>query len=226
VLTFGGHESTVAWRDAHADDLGRQTFRLGYDGAWFPVRLGQPGVHQVANALAAAAMAVGAGLPVAEVSARLSTAAPASRWRMELRERGDGLVVINDAYNANPESMEAALDTLADIGRTRGCRTVAALGEMLELGEGSVQAHRRVGGFAAAAGIDVVVTVGSAAEQIAEGARRHGPWAGEAIVTAGRDEALAWMRENVAAGDVVLVKASRGAALEHIADGLLEGSTQ
>jgi UDP-N-acetylmuramoyl-tripeptide--D-alanyl-D-alanine ligase len=170
-------------------------------------------------------MAVGAGLPVDEVAARLGTAEPASRWRMELHVRGDGLVVINDAYNANPESMEAALDTLASVGRTRRCRTIAVLGEMLELGEGSAQAHRRVGSFAAVAGVDVLVTVGEAAEQIAEGARRHEPWTGEAIVTPGRDEALAWVRENVAAGDVVLVKASRGAALEHVADGLLEEPT-
>lgn len=226
VLTFGGHDSDVAWRDAHADDLGRQSFELGHGGAWHPVRLGQPGAHQVSNALAAAAMAVGAGLPADEVASRLSTAAPASRWRMELHERADGLVVINDAYNANPESMEAALDTLATIGRTRRCRTIAVLGEMLELGDGAAPAHRRVGSFAAAAGVDVLVTVGGPAEQIAEGARGHEGWTGEAIVTAGRDEALAWMRENVAAADVVLVKASRGAALEHIADGLLEGSTQ
>ncbi|MFC6285604.1 UDP-N-acetylmuramoyl-tripeptide--D-alanyl-D-alanine ligase [Nocardioides sp. GCM10027113] len=226
VITFGGHDSDVAWRDPSADDLGRQSFTLGYDGEWFPVRLGQLGAHQVQNAMAATAMAVGAGLPLEQVAARLSTAAPASRWRMELHERPDGLVVINDAYNANPESMKAALGTLAGIGRSRDCRTLAVLGEMLELGDGAVDAHRDVGRFAAAEGVDVVVTVGEAASAIAEGARGHEGWTGEAIVTAGRDEALSWMRENVAAADVVLVKASRGAALEHIADGLLEGSTQ
>ncbi len=225
VLTFGGGDADVSWRDADGDELGRTTFELGYFGEWHRVELRQPGAHQVTNALAAAAMAIGAGLPAERVAGRLSSATSASPWRMELHERPDGLVVINDAYNANPESMEAALDTLSHIGRRSGRRTVAVLGEMLELGEGSRLAHVRVGRFAAVAGIDVVVTVGDAAAAIAQGAEHHDGWAGLAVRTAGRDEATAWVRENVAAADVVLVKASRGAALEHIADALLEGTT-
>ncbi len=225
VLTFGGPDADVSWRDAEGDELGRHTFELGHAGRWHRVSLQQSGVHQVENAVAAAAMAIGAGLPVDRVAARLGTARSASRWRMELHERADGAVVINDAYNANPESMKAALDTLAAIGRRGGRRTVAVLGEMLELGEGSREAHRGVGRFAAGAGIDVLVTVGAEADAIAEGARSHGEWSGVTVPTAGRDEATAWVRDNVAAADVVLVKASRGAALEHIADALLEGPT-
>ena len=221
VLTFGAH-GDVGFGRVEPDDLGRPAFDLSHAGVTHRVRLTQSGGHQVQNAAAAAAMAVAAGVPFADVCERLATAGPASRWRMELHERADGLVVVNDAYNANPDSMEAALDTLGGIGRRTGRRTVAVLGEMKELGEETEAGHRRVGAFAAAAGIDVVVVVGRAAAGIAAGAE-----AGEGTVhlTAGRDEALAWVRDNVATDDVVLVKASRGAALEHIADGLLEDAT-
>ena len=142
---------------------------------------------------------------------------------MELRERGDGLLVVNDAYNANPDSMAAAIHALVAIGHRRGRRTVAVLGEMKELGDDATEAHHAVGRVAATAGVDLVVAVADAARGIAEGAAGVPGWSGEAILTAGRDEALIRVRENVAAGDVVLVKASRGAALEHIAEGLLEG---
>ena len=223
VLTFGS-AGDVAWRDVGLDELGRPSFELGYAGDWLPVRLTQSGAHQVANAAAAAACAIAAGVPLRTIAERLSTAQSASRWRMEIGERADGLVVINDAYNANPASMAAAIDALVAIGRHRGRRTVAVLGEMKELGATADRAHREVGRAAALAGVDVVVAVGPAARGIAEGAD-DGSWTGIGIVAAGRDEAMAWVRENVAADDVVLVKASRGAALEHIADGLLEGST-
>jgi UDP-N-acetylmuramoyl-tripeptide--D-alanyl-D-alanine ligase len=142
---------------------------------------------------------------------------------MEPHERADGLLLINDAYNANPDSMTAALETLAGIGRRSGRRTVAVLGEMRELGEAERAGHLEVGTTVATLGIDVVVTVGAVAAAIAEGAARVAGWPGVALVTAGRDEALAWVRNNVSAGDVVLVKASRGAALEVLADGLLTG---
>jgi UDP-N-acetylmuramoyl-tripeptide--D-alanyl-D-alanine ligase len=122
--------------------------------------------------------------------------------------------------------MEAALESLQVIGRRSGRRTVAVLGEMFELGADAASGHHRVGSFARAAGVDVLVTVGEAARAMAVG------FDGEAIVTAGRDEALSWLRENVSAADVVLVKASRGAALEVVVEGLLapdpggtEGST-
>jgi UDP-N-acetylmuramoyl-tripeptide--D-alanyl-D-alanine ligase len=160
-------------------------------------------------------MALAAGVDLDTVADALGDAESASRWRMEVRERADGAVVVNDAYNANPESMEAALESLQVIGEQSGRRTVAVLGEMLELGADAAQAHRRVGAYARAAGIDVLVTVGPPAVGLAEG------FGGEAIVTAGRDEALLWLRENVSAGDVVLVKASRGAALEVVVEGLL-----
>ncbi len=221
TLTFG-EAGAVSWRNLELDDLGRPSFELGYAGAWHPVRLTQTGTHQVLNAAAAATMALAVGLPLDRIAASLSAAHASSRWRMELRERADGLVVVNDAYNANPASMVAALDALAAIGSRRPGRTVAVLGVMLELGEGADAAHREVGGHAATSGVDVLVVVGEEARGILEGAGATPGWRGEAFLTAGREEALARVRGNVAAGDVVLVKASRGAALETIADGLLE----
>ena len=224
VMTFG-QGADVSARDVRTDDLGRCSFTLVHGSDEAPVRLGQLGAHQVPNALAAAAMARSVGVPVDVVARALTAAVPSSRWRMELHERADGLVVVNDAYNANPESVEAALDTLLAIKQRTGRRTVAVLGEMLELGEGSVAAHRRVGHFAVPAQVDVLVTVGDAAAAMADAARTHRTWRGEAVVTAGRDEALEWLRHNVSAADVVLVKASRGAALEVVADGLLAESS-
>ncbi|MFC7497548.1 MULTISPECIES: UDP-N-acetylmuramoyl-tripeptide--D-alanyl-D-alanine ligase [unclassified Nocardioides] len=216
VLTFGT-AGEVAWRGVEVDDLGRPSFELGHAGEWRPVRLTQSGLHQVANATAAAAMALAAGLSLDTVADALTAATSASPMRMELHERSDGLLVVNDAYNANPASMTAALETLRTIGERRGRRTVAVLGEMRELGDSSRAGHHQVGETARTLGIDTVVVVGEAAAAIAAG------FGDEAIVTAGRDEALAWVRQNVAGADVVLVKASRGAALETIADGLLEG---
>lgn len=216
VRTFGPPPADVAVTDLTSDELGRQSFDLTHRGSGATVHLAQVGAFQWRNAAAAAAMALAAGVDLDTVADALADAESASRWRMEVRERVDGAVVVNDAYNANPESMEAALESLQVIGRSSGRRTVAVLGEMLELGPDAEQAHRRVGAYARTADVDVLVTVGEAAARMAEGFG-----GGEAIITAGRDEALLWLRENVSAADVVLVKASRGAALEVVVEGLL-----
>lgn len=227
TVTFG-RDGDVAWRSPVLDELGRASFELTHAGRACPVRLRQPGEHQVANAAAAAAMALAAGLSLEQIAEGLSEARPISRWRMEVTDRADGLTVLNDAYNANPASMAAAVATLGAIGARSGRRTVAVLGEMYELGETADDGHREVGAAVAEHAIDVLVTVGAGAEPIAAGARSaagRGGWRGMCVVTAGRDEALDWLRENVRAPDVVLVKASRGLALEHVASGLLEGTT-
>ena len=222
VLTFGAADGAdVRVVDVTSDDLERPSFELVHRGAGATVHLQGIGRHQVQNAAAAAALALAVGLDLDVVAEALTDARTASPWRMELTERADGLAVINDAYNANPESTRAALDALAAIGR-RGRRTVAVLGEMRELGDTEARAHHDVGVHAARLGVDLLVTVGDVAEAIAEGARSVASWRGEVIVTAGREEALARVRQNVSAADVVLVKASRGAALEHVATGLVE----
>lgn len=233
VTTFGdgsaGHSPDVSVSEVTTDEIGRQSFELAHRGSYATVHLAQVGAFQWRNAAAAAAMALAAGLDLDTVADSLADAGPASRWRMELTERADGLVVVNDAYNANPESMRAALETLAGIGSRSGRRTVAVLGEMRELGDEAAAAHRGTGAYAAEIGVDVLVAVGPGAAAIAEGFRAGGT-GGVTIPTAGRDEAVDWLRHNVSAADVVLVKASRGAALELIADDLLtrgsnEGST-
>ena len=141
---------------------------------------------------------------------------PPRRWRMELHERGDGLVVVNDAYNANPASMTAALDALVAIGgRRRAVVPSRCWARCWSSGSGALRGPPRRRPRRSRRGLDVRGRRGRAgAGGIADGAGRSPGWAGEAVVTAGRDEAVAWVRENVSAGDVVLVKASRGAALE------------
>ena len=221
VLSFGV-AGDVSWRGLELDELGRPSLELGYDGTWAKLRLLETGAHQAANAAAAAAMALAVGVPWGDIVTSLGSARSLSPWRMALHERADGLVVVNDSYNANPASMKAALDALTAIGERGRRRTVAVLGEMLELGDTSAEQHAEVGVHAANLGIDVLVTVGGAADAIADGARRTPGWAGVAVPTAGREQATDWLRDNVGARDVVLVKASRGAALEHLADALAE----
>lgn len=223
VLTFG-LAGSVRWSDVRLDALGRPALLLEHAGSSVPVQLLQTGLHQVPNAAAAAAMALAAGFTLEQVGPALAGAAAASPWRMEVSERPDGLVVVNDSYNANPESMRAALEALVAIGGggTRPRRTIAVLGEMKELGPEHDAGHRSVGRTAAVLGVDVLVVVGDPARGIAEGA------AGgrcEVIVTEGREEAAAWVRQNAGPEDVVLVKASRGVALEWVADQLLEETT-
>ncbi len=225
VLTWGtGAHGDVDVRHTagSTDELGRATFELTHAGRTETVALRQPGVHQVLNATAAATMALGMGLDLADVAEALRGAEAASPWRMELHTRADGLVVINDAYNASPASTAAALDSLATMRRPG--RRIAVLGEMRELGAESRDLHREVGRHAAELGLDVLVVVGEAGEDLAQGAREVAGWAGEAILTASREAATDWLRQNVTADDVVLVKASRGVALEHVAHGLLEGN--
>lgn len=222
VRTFGAEGADVSHSPVVYDELGRASFTLFSDDQQAAVTLHTPGVHQVVNATAAAAMALAAGVPLTRVAAGLSAARPASPMRMESHVRSDGLLVINDAYNANLDSMVAALDTLALVRRTG--RRIAVLGEMLELGPDHESAHRTVGEHAAQLGIDLVVTVGTAGDLIAEGTGRCPDWTGQVLRAAGREAAAALVGENVREDDVVLVKASRGVALENVVEALLEGT--
>jgi UDP-N-acetylmuramoyl-tripeptide--D-alanyl-D-alanine ligase len=186
------------------------------------------GEHQAHNAAAAAAVAVALGMRVAEAAAALSKATPASRWRMEVHERADGVTVINDAYNANPDSMRAALKALAAIGRGRGpgTRTIAVLGEMRELGESSRDEHDAVGRLAVRLDISQLVVVGEPARPIHLGACLEGSWGEESVFVEDNDEALAWLRQHLSPDDVVLLKASRAAGLETVAEALLADDGQ
>lgn len=199
------------------DDLGRPSFVLHADGMWERVTLRMSGEHHVGNALAAAAVALESGMLLGQVATVLSEAAPRSPWRMELTERSDGVVVVNDAYNANPESMRAALEALAGIGRRRGARTWAVLGEMAELGNVSAAEHAAVGKLAVGLAVNRVVAVGEMARSIIDGAARAGLHNGDITWVPDAASAITLLRTEVKPGDVVLVKASRAGCLERVA---------
>jgi UDP-N-acetylmuramoyl-tripeptide--D-alanyl-D-alanine ligase len=213
VLTFGlAAHADVRVLELSLDRLGRPSFTLRTAGASAPVALPLVGAHQSLNASAAAAAGLAAGVPLDVVAAALATVS-LSKWRMELRDLAGGATLLNDSYNANPDSARAALDALAAI---EAGRRVAVLGEMLELGDDSEAEHRAVGEYAAARA-DVVVAIGDAARPIADGAGER------ATVLADNDAAIDWLRGHLAAGDVVLVKASRGARLDEVAAALTAG---
>ncbi|MGI5454389.1 UDP-N-acetylmuramoyl-tripeptide--D-alanyl-D-alanine ligase [Streptomyces sp. CA-249302] len=210
VLTFGRAEhADVRVLDLALDRLGRPSFTLRTAHASVPVTLPLVGAHQALNASAAAAAGLAAGVPLDVAAAALATAS-LSKWRMEPRALACGATLLNDSYNANPDSTRAALDALAAV---EGGRRIAVLGEMLELGADSEAEHRAIGRYAARRA-DVVLAVGEAARPIADGAGE------QAVTPADRDAAVDWLRGQLAAGDVVLVKASRGAHLDEVAAAL------
>lgn len=174
------------------------------------------GSHHVTNLLAAAGAAYAAGTSGSTIAAALSGQGPTSRWRMERTERPDGITVINDAYNANPDSMRAALRTLAELGRGR--RTWAVLGEMLELGDESIEEHDAVGRTAVRLNISRVVVVGTGAKPIHNGAVLEGSWGDEAAYVADMDEAEALLGAELLPGDLVLFKSSNSAGLRLLGD--------
>ncbi|MBJ7451771.1 MAG: UDP-N-acetylmuramoyl-tripeptide--D-alanyl-D-alanine ligase [Blastococcus sp.] len=220
VTTGRGADADVRATDVVLDDSARARFTLVAAGEEHPVALRVVGEHQVANALSAAAAALAAGLAPADVAAALSQAGALSRWRMEVERRADGVTVVNDAYNANPESMRAALAALAGMPAER---RIAVLGAMAELGPGADAEHERLGRDAAAAGIDLVVAVGPDAVGIADGAAAAGRRRGEeSVLVPDRAAARQLMSEVLRPGDVVLVKASRAYALELLAADLLD----
>ena len=223
VVTTGlGPEAEVRGTAVTLDDAARPRFSLVARGEEHPVALQVVGQHQVANALSAAGAALAAGMAPADVAAALSAATARSRWRMEVDRRPDGVTVVNDAYNANPESMRAAL--AARTGMPAG-RRIAVLGGMGELGPGAPAEHERLGRDAAAAGVDLIVAVGADAVGIAEGAAAAGRRAGEESVhVPDRAAARELLSEVLRPGDVVLVKASRSYGLELLAADLLTGA--
>jgi UDP-N-acetylmuramoyl-tripeptide--D-alanyl-D-alanine ligase len=219
VTTGRGPDADVRAGDVVLDEQARARFSLIVQGESHPVALQVVGEHQVANALSAAAAALALRLSPAQVAAALSAAAPRSRWRMEVTRRPDGVTVVNDAYNANPESMRAALSALAGLA---GGRRIAVLGAMAELGPGGPAEHERLGRDAAAAGTDLIVAVGADAVGIADGAVAAGRRAGEESVhVPDRTAARELLEKVLRADDVVLIKASRSYGLERLAADLV-----
>jgi UDP-N-acetylmuramoyl-tripeptide--D-alanyl-D-alanine ligase len=220
VVTFG----TIPAAEVRAVDVtvdgGRARFALEADGESADVALRLVGAHHVTNALAAATAALRLGVPLGTVARRLGEAGPVSPHRMAVTERPDGVTVVDDSYNANPDSMKAALRTLAVMaGRTR--RSVAVLGEMLELGDEARVAHDEIGRLVVRLNVKLLVVVGDGAYHIHEGALQEGSWGEESVFVPDLDAARSVLAQELRPGDVVLVKASNGTGLWRLADELV-----
>ncbi|QGH69833.1 UDP-N-acetylmuramoyl-tripeptide--D-alanyl-D-alanine ligase [Pseudactinotalea sp. HY158] len=234
VRTFG--ESPEAdFRATHVrtDDDGRASFTLtgragGAAGATSPteVSLALVGEHHVVNGLAAAAAALLLGLSADAVAARLARTGPASAHRMHLIDTAGGIRIVDDAYNANPESVRAALKALAAMSVRAGAgrerrRTIAVLGEMRELGPDSIGEHDAIGRLAVRLNIDKLLVVGEGARPIHTGAVQEGSWGAEAAHVDTIEEALTVLLTELRPGDIVLLKSSNGAGLARLADRLV-----
>lgn len=220
LLVGASHEAGLRATDIDLDGAGRPSFTVSGDGVEAETRVTLPlhGEHHVGNALAVIAVALECGMAMGDVAEALADARPASRWRMEVTERADGVTIINDAYNANPDSMRAALKALVAMGRGR--RTWAVLGSMLELGDESTTEHDAIGRLAVRLNVSRLVVVGDIARPMASGAQHEGSWGDEAIWVPDADAAYELLSRELAAGDVVLFKSSRDAGLRWLGDRL------
>jgi UDP-N-acetylmuramoyl-tripeptide--D-alanyl-D-alanine ligase len=232
----GGPKNPDVWADGVSlDELARPRFTLHAMDSAVEVRLSVFGDHQVTNALCAGAVALQCGAGVDQVAAALAGAGPVSRHRMQVTTRADGVTVIDDAYNANPDSMRAGLQALAWIAHggpepgSSARRSWAVLGEMAELGEDAIDEHDRIGRLAVRLDVSRLVVVGTGRSMSAmhHGAVMEGAWGSwgasderGAVSVPDGDAALALLRAEVRPGDVVLVKASNAAGLGALAEAL------
>lgn len=224
VRWFGLAHGSAEEPDAFLADDVRLTidgtaFDLLRDGVRRPVRLRILGEHHALNALAALAAADALGIDLGEAIRAIEGMDRAERWRMELLAAPDGVVVINDAYNASPDSTAAALRTLAELTRGRA-RAIAVLGEMAELGDLAGEEHDRIGLQVVRLNVDQLVVVGDGARRIHLAATQEGSWDGESVFAADLDDAYDVIRGLLQPGDVVLVKSSNSAGLRRLGDRL------
>ena len=237
VLVGTSARADVRAEDIVLDPTGRPCFIVHTPVGSADVALPLHGAHHVGNALAVIAAALECGLSLPAITAALAVPHTRSRWRMEVTQRADGVTIVNDAYNANPDSMHAALNALASMSVPAGGRRIAVLGGMLELGPDATELHREVGEYAARQGIDEVIAVGTLAEPIAEGAGMHQGI--DAGVTGGgksntsvtkatsigtADDAYEMLSAVLRAGDVVLFKSSRDSGLRFLGDRLVDAA--
>jgi len=213
------------WADqVQLDELARASFTLHAGDDDVPVRLAVHGDHQIGNALCAAAVALECGATARQVADALAAAGPVSRHRMQVVNRSDGVTVINDAYNANPDSMRAGLAALAWMASQGPRRSWAVLGEMAELGDDAISEHDRIGRLAVRLDVSRLIVVGTGRSMRAmhHAAVMEGSWGAEATLVEDADAALALLRAEVSPGDVVLVKASNAAGLGALAEALAQ----
>lgn len=226
AVTFGTQPAADFRIDAvDVDELARPSFRLHTpDDGTLDLRLGLHGRHQAMNAAAVVATAFAAGLPLTLAAEAVQAASSVSPHRMQLRRRHDGLIVIDDAYNANPDSMHAALAALRRVA-AGGRRAWAVFGPMRELGDESDMMHAEIGRAAAEAGIGELVTVGADAKLYADAAQATPGWSGRARGLADVNEAAALLVAEARADDVVLVKASNSERLWRVAEAIVDDTT-
>lgn len=221
-VSFGFSDDADYRLSAVKTSVDGTSFTLNYpDGDSREVRLRILGEHQAMNAAAALSVADQLGVDRQVGISALAELALAERWRMQPIWRKDGVLVINDAYNASPDSMRAALQTLATIARD-GHRSIAVLGEMAELGEFAAEQHDALGRNVVRLNIDQLFVVGEGARLIHMGAVQEGSWDGESKFFATIDQALPEIRGKLTSGDVVLVKSSNSAQLRFLGDQLAE----
>lgn len=229
VRRFGESErADFRASEVRTDEEGRVHFVLNEAGERTEVRVGLIGEHNLTNALAVASVARLLGIPAGDVARALGEAEPVSDHRMHVVDVG-GVRVIDDAYNANPTSMRAALKTLADMADRTGRRSVAVLGEMLELGPDSILEHDAIGRLVVRLNIDKLLTVGDGTRALHSGAYQEGSWGDEAAHVDSLAEAREWLAGELGQGDIVLLKSSNGAGLARLADDLiadLEGAAK
>ncbi|MGV9305194.1 UDP-N-acetylmuramoyl-tripeptide--D-alanyl-D-alanine ligase [Nonomuraea sp. NPDC003727] len=225
VTLFGqAEDAAVRAEDVTVDERGRASFTLRTPSGAAHVALRLHGAHAVENALAAAATAYELGLPLTTIADELSQAEPRSRWRMEVTDRADGVTVINDAYNANPDSMRAAFEALAVLGKGR--RRFAVIASLRELGEESEALNEGVGRTAGLAGLSGLIVAGPDAEPVlrgaaagaAESAARGGPGEPPIAHVPDAEAAGALLAEWLRPGDAVLVKGPRAMDLQRTAE--------
>ena len=222
IVWFGlGPNAAVRASDVRSDAGGTAFVLTLANGESRPVRFRVLGEHHVMNALAAAAAAEAIGVGIDDIVTALESVELAERWRMQVLGGRDGVTIINDAYNASPDSMAAALKTLAQI-RTPGQRTIAVLGEMSELGEFSGEEHDRIGLLAVRLNISQLLVVGQNARRMHISTINEGSWDGESSIVDTPDEAFALLEKAIQPGDLVLVKSSNSAALRFLGDRLGE----
>nr|WP_232535515.1 UDP-N-acetylmuramoyl-tripeptide--D-alanyl-D-alanine ligase [Nocardia terpenica] len=227
VVTVGLSEGAdLRATDIRLDETARARFTLHANGSRVDVRLAVHGEHQVGNALSAAAVALECGADLETVAAALSDARVASAHRMDVRTRADGVTVVNDSYNANPDSVRAALKALVTMSRAgdEPRRSWAVLGEMAELGAESVLEHDRIGRLAVRLDVDrlIVVGTGRPARAMHQGAVMEGSWGEESLLVPDLESAIAVLDAELGAGDVVLVKASNSIGLWAVAQHLTQ----
>ena len=221
VVTYGfAQAAAIRLSDLATDEAARPRFVVTTPNGAASVEMSLHGAHHAHNAAAAIAAGLAAGLDLEPIVVAIEAALPRSPHRMDVRQRDDGVTVIDDAYNASPDSMLAGLRALRTM-KTHG-RRWAVLGAMRELGADTERAHREIGVHAAQLGVDQLVVVGPDATPIADGAAAAAGWSGQVTTVADADAAAVLVAAELLDGDIVFVKASNSERLWRVADRLVQ----